>query len=1417
MHWTAAAVHLGATLAMTAVRAWVRADYKGRQTPFAHKIPTDFELDWLAMRLAMCSSQFASHRDGDDASGGGGGLGIHSNGVVSEAYTAARESTVTEGSSGGMEYLWDKMIVAQEERRHGQKKRLQKEKCTNPYQQARHRRSQHEGFSGKPESEQAMESDFTPDIFWGQSGIGWSIDQLITNDMRAEERKLAALPVKSAISQDVFIAIRKRLGVLTEWGNPRVADVSMELSKAIEIVLNTLDPHGKKSEGDADGTHKTESTETSQSTQFSSIWPLEVTILGIPTKLNLYVRFDKEKKRWLVKKKGTEAILSLWYFSLQHTQRYGKETEQFFVFGPADARSLRDLQWWAADSVCPVLEVTTKKSKVIQTGKVQTTLEIDAKPGKWEASARKYGSKIFEEPELDNRLKQSQFFSQRSALKKKRQKLSQIQDHVDAETSCANEAPGILTGLEADSLQIGEMSRVRSPVRVDISKVEKTAFFGFTGDSHTSAEKLAKTPLEFYQPEVSSIVRFGPKKLSSSSIYEQLGNDPNSMRMKPEPKASEFLCFNLAESASTADNARLLVLPRHTSMLRMCSMHMFWAFLVAAAGRMGLDLVEGALEKTSLQGDPVSTSSILPGGNGVWVVMGRPRLHNALLSDLAKNIAAAGVCNRDEAHQLIVLALSAHKRLPLDPVIRWVQARVRIYLREHRVGEASRMSVWLWQVCSTCGWTTEASVDALAMVVACSVVAKSQDNKSLLRRPLSLASHGTIHDGSLVWLGQGTVLRHVWEAGGMGKDEVAFMESCQEIILAECRADDTGRRACFVRDLSLACTFGRWLDGIGTVGDGWLSTIAQIATKTSTRPVSTGTRHSQGQKIRPTYDRAEKYVTGAYWGWGWFFNISKQAPERVTVFDKELPNASALYKGDFLGRNILHHVAMHISKDDNTSLSLRHRLSRKPPPGWDRLKGPFTVSIALASPDVFGLTPLHLAAAVGNSWAVTFFLDESPNASAIDCFGRTPLHLAAGAQPVNPYIIKLLARAAPTSVTATDVYGELPLHYYISSNSSTQSEGVDKTSGHETADGSCEAGSYEPSSETGKSLDAKGGACHCESEVLGCLIKRTGMPQKDAYIAFKTRDSAASTLVHHAAIAGNITAITELRNIAHRETVVDCSECCRVRGHCKKAQVIVQALSSSNTKPFASEEDHGYGVTPLFVAVNHGQGPFISFLLKTGSDFIISGSLDPNLRFGIYSVQLLLELLDSAIDSGFESVCELLLDDHNDSLRIEDLWDGGYHILCRAISHERPSIVKIVLRFLKDYNVNSRPHQWSPSAMDEAQLRHNAPIIDLLTEHATKIGTVVAEPRKVASDLYEKSPYDRDSIEPDHLSIKTADLAYSSSGELESGVEDEHDPRSLINSDNEMHPDSEEDEHDDGSNNINGMNGINNNSNDNAT
>lgn len=51
MHWSASVIQVGATLVMTAFRAWVRRDLA--EAPFAQPLPRGFELEWLATRLII--------------------------------------------------------------------------------------------------------------------------------------------------------------------------------------------------------------------------------------------------------------------------------------------------------------------------------------------------------------------------------------------------------------------------------------------------------------------------------------------------------------------------------------------------------------------------------------------------------------------------------------------------------------------------------------------------------------------------------------------------------------------------------------------------------------------------------------------------------------------------------------------------------------------------------------------------------------------------------------------------------------------------------------------------------------------------------------------------------------------------------------------------------------------------------------------------------------------------------------------------------------------------------------------------------------------------------------------------------------------------------------------------------------------
>src|SRR5262249_54548920 len=98
-------------------------------------------------------------------------------------------------------------------------------------------------------------------------------------------------------------------------------------------------------------------------------------------------------------------------------------------------------------------------------------------------------------------------------------------------------------------------------------------------------------------------------------------------------------------------------------------------------------------------------------------------------------------------------------------------------------------------------------------------------------------------------------------------------------------------------------------------------------------------------------------------------------------FDWLLSRSGDLNACDASGRTLAHYACRAPRRDGEGSAGIDTALKRLPQ------------AVVLSASDGLGRTPLHVAAAVGNTAAVRLLLGQGQDAGAVDEFGNAPLHL----------------------------------------------------------------------------------------------------------------------------------------------------------------------------------------------------------------------------------------------------------------------------------------------------------------------------------------------------------------------------------------------------------------------------------------
>ncbi len=103
----------------------------------------------------------------------------------------------------------------------------------------------------------------------------------------------------------------------------------------------------------------------------------------------------------------------------------------------------------------------------------------------------------------------------------------------------------------------------------------------------------------------------------------------------------------------------------------------------------------------------------------------------------------------------------------------------------------------------------------------------------------------------------------------------------------------------------------------------------------------------------------------------------------AVFFDWLLSRSGELNACDASGRTLAHYACLATRRDGKRTAGIDTALKHLPQ------------AVVLSARDGLGRTPLHVAAAVGNTAAVRWLLEQGQDAGAIDEFGNAPLHLAA--------------------------------------------------------------------------------------------------------------------------------------------------------------------------------------------------------------------------------------------------------------------------------------------------------------------------------------------------------------------------------------------------------------------------------------
>ena len=102
-----------------------------------------------------------------------------------------------------------------------------------------------------------------------------------------------------------------------------------------------------------------------------------------------------------------------------------------------------------------------------------------------------------------------------------------------------------------------------------------------------------------------------------------------------------------------------------------------------------------------------------------------------------------------------------------------------------------------------------------------------------------------------------------------------------------------------------------------------------------------------------------------------------------SFFDWLLSRSGDLNAGDASGRTLAHYACLATRRDGKRAAGIDTALKRLPQ------------AVVLSARDGLGRTPLHVAAAIGNTAALRWLLEQGHDAGAVDELGNAPLHLAA--------------------------------------------------------------------------------------------------------------------------------------------------------------------------------------------------------------------------------------------------------------------------------------------------------------------------------------------------------------------------------------------------------------------------------------
>lgn len=305
MHWTVSVAHLGATLLMTALRAFVRRGLA--KQPHNQRLPEGHEIDWLATRMAKEEHLSALWKKPDPTPS------------IPRGWRRLLPCGSTGSSGGGS--------------------------ANNPDREAA--RSTNRGsistYSQAPFREH----------FWSQRCLEWSITTGIANPgynpLRVPDSTQVPEEPKSQVQK--VVETRQRLGVLTRWPST-CADQATSVATAIEAVMNTPGLLSSKDKVlvwsmNASGNQVIEFT--LERREENGRW--EANLAEIEAVLSLWqFSIEEVEKDSFMKDESDDK--GAWLRSGMASRKQGIR-----LLGPSTTSSRRDMKWWMGSGVGKMLEV----------------------------------------------------------------------------------------------------------------------------------------------------------------------------------------------------------------------------------------------------------------------------------------------------------------------------------------------------------------------------------------------------------------------------------------------------------------------------------------------------------------------------------------------------------------------------------------------------------------------------------------------------------------------------------------------------------------------------------------------------------------------------------------------------------------------------------------------------------------------------------------------------------------------------------------------------------------------------------------------------------------------------------------------------------------------------------------------------